>query len=194
MTAKRRTHGFVKLAALGLLSAPLVLLAASGMTQPPPAPTTPPATAPKAPPAADPGDTIKKLEEQRKKDNPPAPANPAPAERQPTPIADVPVEAATTGTRLVRENTFMTQRRGRMTRSTTNEWVFTFDADTKGKSEPAMVLMPCMNLQNMEKAIERTGEGTSFTLSGTVYVYKGRNYILPTMFVVNRRSELAPAQ
>ncbi|MBY0309134.1 MAG: hypothetical protein K2Q09_10370, partial [Phycisphaerales bacterium] len=101
----------------------------------------------------------------------------------------------TTGTRLIRENTFITQRRGRMTRSMTNEWVFTMDADAKGaRGEPAMVLMPCLNLQNMEKAVERSGEGTSFTLSGTVYVYKGRNYLLPSMFVVNRRSDLAPAQ
>lgn len=212
MNASHRINGFVRVAALAVIgTVPIVLAATSGQTQPPPAP--PPAQ----PPAADPADTIKRMEEQRKKDNPPAPAKPsttppvapAPAKPASTPTTTPPAtpavrqpgapepvaEPATTGTRLLRENTFITQRRGRMTRSMTNEWVFTMDADAKGaRAEPAMVLMPCLNLQNMEKAVERSGEGTNFTISGTVYVYKGRNYLLPSMFVVNRRSELAPAQ
>lgn len=204
MFATQRINGFVRLAALGMIAAVPVVFAATsgGQAQP----TTPP---------ADPADTIKKMEEQRRKDNPSAPpattTPPAvtPPAATPTPSPTVPptprpasspgtgepiVEPATTGTRLLRENTFITQRRGRMTRSMTNDWVFTMDADAKGKGEPAMVLMPCMNLQNMEKTVERAGEGTSFTVSGTVYVYKGRNYLLPTMYVVNRRSELSPAQ
>ncbi|MFT3684932.1 MAG: hypothetical protein QM783_08400 [Phycisphaerales bacterium] len=186
-------NGFVRLAALGLVAAsPLIVLTAGGAGQPP----APPAQTP-PPPAADPADTIKRMEEQRRKDNPaaPAPANPA-APRPPAGAPEQPAaEPATTGTRLLRENTFITQRRGRMTRSMTNEWVFTMDADAKGtRAEPAMVLMPCLNLQNMEKAVERSGDGTSFTISGTVYVYKGRNYLLPSMFVVNRRGDLAPAQ
>ncbi len=198
MAATHRINGFVRLAALGVIAAvPLVLATTSsgGAGQPP----------------ADPADTIKKMEEQRRKDNPsappstpaptpppsttpPAPAAPSPSARPPSGSSEPVVEPATTGTRLLRENTFITQRRGRMTRSMTNEWVFTMDADAKGKGEPAMVLMPCMNLQNMEKTVERAGEGTSFTVSGTVYVYKGRNYLLPSMYVVNRRSELSPAQ
>jgi len=184
MSLNHRTGGFVKAAALALC-VPLAA-AAIGLAQP----------------GTDPAETIKKMEEQRRKDNPastPAqPAAPAPGTASPGapkgPGADAVVEPATTGTRLLRENTFITQRRGRMSRSVTSEWVFTMDSDGKGKSEPAMVLMPCMNLQNMEKAVERSGDGTSFTVSGTVYVYKGRNYLLPSMFVVNRRSELAPPQ
>lgn len=196
MAATRRINGFVRLVALGMVAAVPVLLATSMRGGQPP---------------ADPAETIKKMEEQRRKDNPSAPpSTPTPPAANPTPVAPAPVapaprppsggssepvvEPATTGTRLLRENTFITQRRGRMTRSMTNEWVFTMDADAKGKGEPAMVLMPCMNLQNMEKTVERAGEGTSFTVSGTVYVYKGRNYLLPSMYVVNRRSELAPAQ
>jgi hypothetical protein len=200
MTHTARINGFVRLAALGLIAgAPLVFLTAggAGRGQPPAQPTTAPATQP----AADPADTIKRMEEQRRKDNPgastpstPAPANPS-ATPRPAGTTEPAAEPATTGTRLLRENTFITQRRGRMTRSMTNEWVFTMDADAKGgRAEPAMVLMPCLNLQNMEKSVERSGEGTSFTVSGTVYVYKGRNYLLPSMFVVNRRTDLAPAQ
>lgn len=200
MALTRRNNGFIRLAALGV-AVPLLAGAASmGLS---------------GQPGTDPAETIKKMEEQRKKENPsppaapPAspsaapPAAPAPAATpqgtppapRPSPSgADAIVEPATTGTRLLRENTFITQRRGRLTRSMTSEWVFTMDSDGKGKSEPAMVLMPCTNLQNMEKTVERAGEGTSFTVSGTVYVYKGRNYLLPSMYVVNRRSDLAPAQ
>lgn len=198
MALTRRNNGFIRLAALGV-AVPLLVGAASIGTA--------------RQPGTDPADTIKKMEEQRKKENPsPAAAPPAapsatpptapaatppgtaPAPRPSPSGADAIVEPATTGTRLLRENTFITQRRGRLTRSMTSEWVFTMDSDGKGKSEPAMVLMPCMNLQNMEKTVERAGEGTSFTVSGTVYVYKGRNYLLPSMYVVNRRSDLAPAQ
>jgi hypothetical protein len=39
----------------------------------------------------------------------------------------------------------------------------------------------------MEKILDRAGESVTFTLSGQVFVYKGRNYILPTLYQVNRR-------
>ena len=189
MTLNRRMRGFVRVAALAVMT-PLAVAGALGLQQQP---------------GSDPADTIKKMEEQRRKENPtpasppsvaPAPVTPPAATppRPSAPGADAVVESATTEMRLLRENTFITQRRGRMTRSMTSEWVFTMDSDGKGKSEPALVLMPCMNLQNMEKTVERAGEGASFTVSGTVYVYKGRNYLLPSMYVVNRRSELAPPQ
>jgi hypothetical protein len=197
MGATRRINGFVRLAALGAVAVVPVVIGARGAGG---------AGAGGEQPGSDPADTIKKMEEQRKKENP-TPAQPtppaapaatppaaAPPSARPPQGADAIVEPATTGTRLLRENTFITQRRGRMTRSMTSEWVFTMDSDGKGKSEPAMVLMPCMNLQNMEKTVDRAGEGTSFTVSGTVYVYKGRNYLLPSMYVVNRRSDLAPGQ
>ncbi len=181
MSTTHRINGFVRLAALVALGAVPVLVAASALS---------------GQPGTDPAETIRKMEEQRKKENPtpPAPEETPPAPRAPAGTGEAVVETGTTGTRLLRENTFITQRRGRMSRSQASEWVFTMDTDGKGRSEPAMVLMPCMNLQNMEKTVDRAGEGTSFTVSGTVYVYKGRNYLLPSMFVVNRRSDLAPPQ
>lgn len=147
-----------------------------------------------------PEELIKNLEKGKAPATPSAPPAPAPTQptqpNTPAPVTDTTTmaEAATTGTRLLREGTYLTSRRGRMSRSTGNEWVYSFDADAKGKADPAMILMPCMNLQNMERVVERTGEGVNFTISGQVFVYKGRNYLLPTMYVVNRRSDIAPAQ
>lgn len=106
-------------------------------------------------------------------------------------------EARSTG-RLMREGSFITTRKGRMTRSGAgptggDEWLFAFDGDASGKVDPPMVIMPCMNLAAMEKLVEKGGDSVSFSLSGQVFLYKGRNYLLPTVYVVNRKGELAPA-
>jgi hypothetical protein len=94
--------------------------------------------------------------------------------------------------RLLREGSFVASRTGRVTRAASGDWLFTFDGDAKGAGEPPMVLMPCLNLMAMERTLERSGESTNFTVSGQVYVYKGRNHLLPTMFTVNRLSQLNP--
>lgn len=91
--------------------------------------------------------------------------------------------------RLLREGSFMASRRGRMVRSSSGEWVFTFDSDTQGKSDPPMILMPCLNLMAMEKVAERAGEALTFSISGQVFVYHAKNYLLPTMYVINRGNE-----
>lgn len=91
--------------------------------------------------------------------------------------------------RLLREGSFLASRRGRMVRSSSGEWVFTFDSDAQGKSDPPMILMPCLNLMAMEKIAERAGEALTFTISGQVFVYHGKNYLLPTMYVINRGNE-----
>jgi hypothetical protein len=153
------------------------------------------ATTPSSTPASgadNPDDMIKDIERQRPPAAPaPAPVPSAPAINPSTAPAlpsGAAADSATTGTKLVREGTFITARRGRMTRSVTGEMLFTFDGDARGRSEPAMVLMPCMNLQGMERIVERAGESITFTLSGQVFVYRGRNYLLPTLYQVNRRS------
>ncbi len=139
-------------------------------------------TAPAAqPPAETPEQIIKDLERAR-------PTTPAPAVSPPANQPQAPADTqATTGTKLLREGTFLTARRGRVARGVTGELLFTFDADAQGRSDGPMVLLPCMNLAGMEKILDRAGESVTFTLSGQVFVYKGRNYILPTLYQVNRR-------
>lgn len=93
------------------------------------------------------------------------------------------------GKRVVPEGTFLPSRSGRMSRSAEGEWMFTFDGGPDGASEPPMVLMPCQLLEEMEAAAAQLGEGAVMTMSGQVFVYHGRNYVLPRYFRVERRTD-----
>ena len=88
--------------------------------------------------------------------------------------------------KLASEGTQIFNRRGRMHRGAHGTWWFTFDADSSGLSDPPMVILPCLLLERMERYAARTGARTAMLLSGRVYVYEDRNYILPTMFQIPR--------
>jgi len=92
--------------------------------------------------------------------------------------------------RLVREGTFIVSRSGRVVRSAAGDWLFAFDSDPNSRagSEPTMALMPCEKLMALERIAEKHGEGITYTMSGQVFVYHGRNYLLPANYTVNRPS------
>lgn len=88
--------------------------------------------------------------------------------------------------KLTPEGTQIISRRGRMHRGVSGTWWFTYDADATGLSDPPMVILPCLLLERMERYAARSGAYTAMLLSGRVYVYENRNYILPTMFQIPR--------
>ena len=170
---------------------------------PPTATTPPPAAMPAAP--GQPEDvqrTIDKLKQSAPAANPalPVPAVPGAAVTaarpvQPAPAAPVVAETAAPITgRLQREGTFLASRRGRVIKAPSGEWQYHFDTGPDNRVDAPMALMPCLNLQAIEKLAERGGEALSFSLSGQVFVYKGRNFLLPTLYTVNRRGDVTPAQ
>ncbi len=162
-----------------------------------PAPASPPADAKqpdKKSPATDPNladpsveQIIKDMEKPGQARKPVAPGA-GPAVQQARPGASAGADASAAPGKLLREGTFLTSRRGRIIRSAAGDWLYTFDADASGQTDPSMVLMPCMNLMGMEKVAERHGEAATFNVSGQVFVYHGRNYLLPTVYQVNRPS------
>lgn len=169
----------------------------------------PPAASPAAPGAPAPaGDDPRKTMEQMKQRAPSGtPAGPAPSPVPASLPAPAPAGATTPppapssataevpqGGRLLREGTFIASRRGRVIKATGGEWQFHFDTGPDNKADAPMGLMPCLNLQAIEKLAERGSEALSFTVSGQVFVYKGRNFLLPTMYTVNRRGDVTPAQ
>lgn len=83
---------------------------------------------------------------------------------------------------LVREGAFIRNGRGRMVAGDGGAWVYIFDADARGKSEPPMILQPCIRLTEMRRLAEDKKETITFSISGQVFVYDGRNYLLPTHF------------
>ena len=95
---------------------------------------------------------------------------------------------AATGERpgLLPEGTFIVNRRGRLMRSSDGAHVmFVFEADQADAPENPMILQPCRKLEDMEDYIEKHGDQTTFRLSGQVHTYRGANYLLPTMMVID---------
>ncbi len=94
---------------------------------------------------------------------------------------------------LVQEGTHVVARRGRMSRGPRGTWWYTFDSDAQGLADPPMVLLPCLLRERMERYAERSGGRAAMLLSGRVFQYEDRNYILPTMFQIPReRTALHP--
>lgn len=114
----------------------------------------------------------------------PAPATPA-ARPAGSPRAAQPAPS-----RLVREGTFIVSRKGRLV-SAGGEWTFVFDAGPQQRAgnDPAMRVIPCEKLMAMERVAEKHGDSVSFNLTGQVFVYHGKNYILPTNYVINRPAD-----
>ncbi len=103
-----------------------------------------------------------------------------------TPATDANAKSDEPQTKLVREGAFLVSRRGRMVKLRTNQWAFVFDADAQGKADAPMILQPCQRLEQMERIAEQAGDSATFTVSGQVFTYRGRNYLLPSLHVVNR--------
>ena len=113
------------------------------------------------------------------------------------PIHAVPLGTApgVKNTRLLREGQFIITRRARMIRANggMTPWVLSFDADKDGMQDPPMFVMPCRTLEDMEKIAAERGEGVTFIMSGQVFVYRGANYILPTLMkLAPERTNLKP--
>lgn len=86
---------------------------------------------------------------------------------------------------LKREGDFIVKRRGRLIRSPDGAHVlFRFEADSAESQEPPMVLQACRNLEAMEDHVSERGDAVVFVVSGQVHVYRGANYLLPTMWTL----------
>ncbi len=150
--------------------------------------TTQPATPPPATAGADPS-----VEELLKSvGSLPAPAarasgsgSGAMSSRGPAPAA-----GGNDGSKLVREGTMLISRRGRIERGGETGWVFSIESDTDLKAGTTQFsLMRCRNLETIAQLGQSRRAGLVVTLSGTVYSYGGRNFVLPSMFIVEQDRE-----
>lgn len=91
---------------------------------------------------------------------------------------------------LVREGAFLLNRRGRMLQADDSTWVFVFDPDAQGESEPPMIMQPCLRLTEMERLVASRDETVTFRVSGMALVYRGRNYLIPTVFTTVAAEDL----
>lgn len=83
---------------------------------------------------------------------------------------------------LKEEGEFLIARSGRLIRSADGlHALFVLDADTAGAPEPPMILHNCRLLETMEDTVLKQGDDIAFVVTGQVYVYRGANYLLPTI-------------
>lgn len=136
---------------------------------------------------------IRALESQRERPRGLERAPTAPPSGAARPNQSAPPAAAA---ELIPEGTQLLRRRGRMVRDSDGRQVFVFDSGPANatSADPPLPMLPCRTLELMEAWTARLGESITFTVSGTVYVHSGRNFLLPTIFSVNRPGDLAPRQ
>jgi len=48
-----------------------------------------------------------------------------------------------------------------------------------------MILHACKLLETMEKTVQEQGDDIPFIVSGQVFVYRGANYLLPTLYQID---------
>lgn len=86
------------------------------------------------------------------------------------------------------EGEFIIARTGRLIHSADGaNWLFVLDADKAAAPEPPMIVHACKLLETMEKTVREQGEDVPFVVTGQVFVYRGANYLLPT--IVKREFE-----
>jgi len=188
------------------VNAVLILLIAGVVGSPrclaqeqPAKPDQPSTAPPRKDPQSDPGLSDPSLEDEitgHRKAGPPAkpipPTPPKPAQRavpsiQP-PVMDAPGLSGTDFSlpvkRFYPEGTLLPARQGQVVRARTGDLIFVPTAMGKGPAEPAMVLMGSQKLSQLEAAAAAPGFEGGVTLSGQVFVYRDRHYLLPTVFSV----------
>lgn len=86
------------------------------------------------------------------------------------------------------EGRLIVARRGRVVRTARGGWEFIFTADADGAGDAPMTILPCMLLEQMQRDALRPAARDSLLVSGEVYTYRGRNYLLPTLYQIHSPS------
>ena len=80
------------------------------------------------------------------------------------------------------EGDFLIARTGRLIRTSDGAHaLFVLDADQQGAPEPPLIMQACKLLETMEKTVREQGDDIPFVITGQVFVYRGANYLLPTI-------------
>lgn len=83
---------------------------------------------------------------------------------------------------LKQEGEFIIARAGRLVRSSDGaQALFVLEADSADSPEPPLIMQACKLLETMEKTVREQGDEVPFVVTGQVFVYRGANYLLPTV-------------
>ena len=96
---------------------------------------------------------------------------------------------------LLAEGSILTRRRGRLLRAGPDgAFSFVADNDADSPGHPPIPLLACRLVEDLESLASQRGEGLTVRLSGRVRAYKGRNYLMPTMYQALRPGDVTPLQ
>ncbi len=94
---------------------------------------------------------------------------------------------------LLHEGAFLADQPGRLVELEQGGSAFVFDRNAEGRATPPMAVFPCTTLMRMEQIREAREGDVRFRISGQVFIYKNRNYLLPTYYRV-QSTEAAPVE
>lgn len=83
------------------------------------------------------------------------------------------------------EGAFLVRQQCEMRRLGASGWFLVFARPQEGDPLPPMIIHPCANLQAMQQLASTETENSRFLVSGQVFLFDGRNYILPTLFALD---------
>ncbi len=91
--------------------------------------------------------------------------------------------------RFYPEGTFLSKRRGVLVKTTAGDLIFVPARDSRGRGEAPMVLLPGQTLSRLEAVPGVDQPGTTVVLSGQVFVYFDRQYLLTSVYALESRAE-----
>ena len=100
------------------------------------------------------------------------------------PIAE-PVDPKAKLPLTVREGDVVINRMGRLGKDTKGTLLFVYEADATDLSEPPLILLPCLKLEQMEILVAKK-PNVKFTVTGEVTVYHGKGYLLLRKVMLHR--------
>lgn len=101
--------------------------------------------------------------------------------------AQPPVLAAPEGSQVL-------SRRGRIVPMRGGGWLFTPDSGTANGGDAPLIMLPCRQLEVVERLSPGRTGNTAFRVSGRIYSYRGRGFILPTLVQTMTSGDLLPTQ
>ncbi len=97
--------------------------------------------------------------------------------------------------RFLAEGTFVANRTGTLLVSDASDVIFVPKGESLEKGHPPVMLLPCQKLEQMLGARSVNGDQSLFVISGQMFTYRDRQFLLPTMFATRQAgtTEQSPA-
>jgi hypothetical protein len=118
----------------------------------------------------------------------------ASAEREQANPDKKPVEAEEKPETVTAEGSVLFNKRARLTRVASGPLMVAFDGDSTSAAPAPMVLLRCRMAQKLDELAASRGDDLVVQVSGRVFVYGGRNYLLPTLAQVVPKGDVKTLQ